>query len=308
MNNITPEIPLVITSNFILILVYALFFSRESERKASRPNIVVILADDLGYSDLGCFGSEISTPNIDSLAAQGLIFTNFYTAATCSPSRAMLLTGTDNHIAGLGDMAERTPSIPQQVGQPGYEGYLNNRVVSISQLLKDVGYHTYIAGKWHLGLTPEQSPTAKGFERSFACLDAYADHFNPDERDHPFWEDGQYAHYPKNRYSADVYTDKMLGFIDSNLSDQKPFFLYAAFTTPHWPLQAPARFIEKYKGFYDIGYDSLRGQRFKALQKKGFVASDVRLPPLTGCQRKFIQHLKPPTSAMAFAVGNSTAN
>ena len=246
----------------------------------ARPNIVLIVADDLGFSDLGCFGSEISTPNIDSLARHGQIFTSFYTAATCSPSRAMLLTGTDHHLAGLGNMAERVIGIQEQRGQPGYEGYLNNKVVSVSQLLKDVGYHTYIAGKWHLGTTPEQSPSAKGFERSFALMEAAANHFNPDTRSYPFWEDGHFSTYPDGKYSTDVYTDKLISFINGGLSDKKPFFLYAAYTAPHWPLQAPAEFIQKYKGKYDAGFDSLRSSRFNGLKRKGIVAGDVKMPKL----------------------------
>lgn len=264
----------------ILLLICSLFLTFKKQQETKRPNIVLIVADDLGYSDLECFGSEIATPNIDALAREGQIFTSFYTAAACSPSRAMLLTGTDNHIAGLGNMAEHVNYFPQQTGQPGYEGYLNNRVVCIAQLMKDNGYHTYIAGKWHLGLTPEQSPTAKGFERSFALLDAYANHFHPDTHANPFWEDGHYAEYPNGQYSSDVYTDKMIHFIQQDHADNKPFFLYAAYTAPHWPLQAPPSFIEKYSGQYDIGYDSLRIVRFHALQAKGIIANDVQLPPL----------------------------
>src|SRR5215831_4352490 len=189
----------------ISVLFSWLFCSFTKGKDEKRPNIVLIVADDLGYSDLGCFGSEISTPNIDALASQGQIFTNFYTAAACSPSRAMLLSGNDNHIAGFGDMAERTPSIPAEIGKPGYEGYLNKKVICIAQLMKDAGYHTYISGKWHLGVTPDQSPTAKGFERSFALLDAYANHFIPDKRESHFWEDGNYTEYPDGQYSTDLY-------------------------------------------------------------------------------------------------------
>ena len=271
--------------NLILIILCCLFFSFEKNKSEKRPNIVLILADDLGFSDLGCFGSEIATPNIDALAKQGQIFTSFYTAAACSPSRAMLLSGTDNHIAGLGDMAERVPYIREEIGQPGYEGFLNDKVVSVAQLIKDKGYHTYMAGKWHLGLTPDQSPITKGFQRSFTLLEACANHFMPDMRDASFWEDGHTAQYPNGRFSADVYTDKMIGFIKENREDKRPFFLYAAYTSPHWPLQAPAEFIEKYHGVYDIGYDSLRSMRFHALQQKGIVAKDVILPeppPLKG--------------------------
>ena len=234
----------------------------------------------MGYSDLGCFGSEIATPNIDALARAGQLFANFYTESTCSPSRAMLLSGTDNHIAGLGDMAERMVSIPREIGKPGYEGYLNNKVVSVAQLLKGAGYHTYIAGKWHLGLTADQSPYAKGFERSFALMDAYADHFNPDTRFTSFWEDTNFISYPNGHYSSDLYTDKMIGFLKQDHADQKPFFLYAAYTAPHWPLQAPQEFLDKYHGVYDIGYDSLRILRFNGLKQKGLVGESASLPNL----------------------------
>lgn len=268
------------TGYLILIILCCLFYSFDKQKQEKRPNIVLILADDLGFSDLGCFGSEIATPNIDALARHGQIFSSFYTAATCSPSRAMLLTGTDNHIAGLGNMAEQVPNFPEQVGQPGYEGYLNDKVVSVAQLMKDAGYHTYIAGKWHLGMTPDQSPSAKGFERSFSLLDACANHFTPDTRANSFWEDGHFTQYPEGKYSNDLYTDKMIRFIKEDRKDKKPFFLYAAYTSPHWPLQAPPEYIEKYHGVYDIGYDSLRSLRFHSLKEKGIVARDVRLPEL----------------------------
>lgn len=244
------------------------------------PNIVLIVADDLGFSDLGCFGSEISTPNIDALAKHGQLFSSFYTTATCSPTRAMLLTGTDNHIAGLGNMAERSIDIPSQRGKPGYEGYLNNRVVSVSQLLKDAGYHTYMAGKWHLGLTAEQSPKAKGFERSFTLMEAYANHFYPDKRSNSFWEDDHFANYPEGKFSTDFYTDKLIQFIEEDKADKNPFFLYAAYTAPHWPLQAPKEYIDKFKGKYDIGYDSLRVLRLQGLKDKGIINKQVALPKL----------------------------
>jgi arylsulfatase A-like enzyme len=269
-------------SYLILIILSCFFCSCKSEHKPlvkKTPNIVLIVADDLGYTDIGCFGSEIATPNIDALASQGQIFTHFYTAATCSPTRAMLLSGTDNHIAGLGDMAERSVSIAEERGQPGYEGYLNDRVVSVAQLLKDAGYHTYLAGKWHLGLTPEQSPEAKGFERSFALMDAYSNHYYPDSRD-SFWEDDHFSRYPEGQYSTDLYTDKLISYIRTDHQDNKPFFLYAAYTSPHWPLQAPLEYIEKYHGVYDIGYDSLRILRFEGLKKKKIITEDIMLPEL----------------------------
>ncbi|MGV8878248.1 MAG: arylsulfatase [Sphingobacteriaceae bacterium] len=279
-------------NKILLILVSYLLFSWQ-QKPAKVPNIVLILVDDLGYSDVGCFGSEIATPNINALAKHGQIFTNFYTAATCSPSRAMLLTGTDNHIAGLGNMAEHVNNFPKQIGHPGYEGFLNNKVVSIAQLMKDAGYHTYISGKWHLGLTPEQSPSAKGFERSFTLLNAASNHFYP-ENETSFWEDGKYAAYPGGQYSTNLYTDKLLRFIQQDHGDRKPFFLYAAYTAPHWPLQAPPEYIEKYHGKYDIGYDSLRILRFNALKEKGFIAEGVTLPQLPAVKGSLYHITKEP--------------
>jgi arylsulfatase A-like enzyme len=153
-----------------------------------RPNFLVIVADDLGFSDLSCFGGEIKTPNLDKLAQQGVRFTDFHAAAACSPSRAMIMTGTDHHIAGLGNLIEwtnvsgqndtnGTMSTAPQRGMPGYEGYLNDRVATLPEILRDAGYETFMAGKWHLGLTPERSPNARGFERSFAHLPACSNHY-----------------------------------------------------------------------------------------------------------------------------------
>lgn len=240
---------------------------------------MLIVADDLGFSDLGCFGSEIATPNIDALARQGQIFTNFYTAAVCSPTRAMLLSGTDNHMAGLGNMAEQIHQIPQQNGKAGYEGHLNDKVISVAQLIKDQGYHTYMAGKWHLGWTADQSPKAKGFERSFALLDGSANHYYP-HSSRTYWEDDHFGAYPKGLYSTDFYTDKLIQFINKDRGDDQPFFLYAAYTSPHWPLQAPAEYIEKYKGKYAIGYDSLRILRLAGLKQKGIINRNAQIPEL----------------------------
>ena len=160
-----------------------------------RPNIVIILGDDMGFADMGSFGSEIKTPNLDSLAKDGVRFTNFYTHASCSPTRSMLLSGVDTHLNGLGNMDEWTA--PNQRGVAGYEGYLNNRVVTLPQLLKDAGYHTYMVGKWHLGKAPEQIPAARGFERDFSLLDgagSYWDmtNFTGASPQSVFTEDGRY--------------------------------------------------------------------------------------------------------------------
>ena len=165
--------------------------------RSQRPNIVILLADDMGFSDMGMFGSEIQTPNLDALAKEGARFTNFYTHASCSPTRSMLLTGTDTHRNGLGNMDEWTA--PNQVGVPGYEGYLNNRVVTLPQLLKDAGYHTYMVGKWHMGKAPDKIPAARGFERDFTLLDgagSYWDmtNFTAASPMSNYTEDGQVPH------------------------------------------------------------------------------------------------------------------
>jgi arylsulfatase len=148
------------------VAVFLLLFTGASiAQQSERPNFLLIVADDMGYSDLGSYGGEINTPVLDKLAQQGTRYTDFYVAPTCSVTRSMLLSGTDNHVAGLGNMA--SVIAPNQVGQPGYEGALNQRVASVAELLQDNGYHTYIAGKWHLGYKPDQIPHARGFERDF---------------------------------------------------------------------------------------------------------------------------------------------
>ena len=270
-----------------LILLLSLFspflYSYQDSQNGEagkKPNIILIVADDLGFSDLGCFGSEISTPNIDALAITGQIFTNFHTAPTCSPTRAMLLSGTDNHMAGLGSMAEFIPRTTNQQDQPGYEGYLNDKVISVAQLIKTQGYHTYIAGKWHLGLTPEQSPLAHGFERSYTLLNGAANHYQPDPKRRLFWDDNDYTEYPNGRYSTELYTDKLIEFIENDRNDEKPFFLFAAYTSPHWPLQVPEEFMTKYRGRYSIGYDSLRSLRFGSLKENGIIPKRLLLPEL----------------------------
>jgi arylsulfatase A-like enzyme len=243
-----------------------------------RPNILLIVADDMGYSDLGAFGGEIPTPHMDKLAKSGVILTNFYASPTCSPTRAMLLSGVDHHLAGLGSMAETLT--PNQQGKPGYEGYLNSRVVSVASVLRDAGYHTYMAGKWHLGYADDQSPMARGFERSYALLQGAGHHFNDNgvEANEPkstYREDDKIVKRPNGVYSTDLWERKLLGFIDSNHGDGKPFFAYLAYTAPHWPLQAPTEAIRKYKGKYDVGYDVIRRQRLERMRKLGIIPKDA---------------------------------
>jgi arylsulfatase len=248
------------------------------EIAAKRKHIVVIVADDLGYSDLGCFGSELPTPNIDHLASQGMVLTAFYTAPTCSPTRAMLLTGIDHHIAGMGNMVEfRTP---RQDGKDGYEGFLNDRVVCVAELLAKAGYHTAITGKWHLGYEDSHIPSAMGFQRSWVLLNGWADHFEP-EPGRFFNADGKDTTYPVGVYATEHYTTKAIEFIHDAHAQQKPLFLYVAYTAPHWPLQAPEDTIAKYRGKYSLGYDWLRKQRTAGLEKLQIIPAGVRVVPST---------------------------
>ncbi|GAM86728.1 hypothetical protein ANO11243_047470 [Dothideomycetidae sp. 11243] len=278
-----------------------------------RPNFLVIVADDLGFSDLSCFGGEIRTPNIDKLASNGIRFTDFHAAAACSPSRAMIMTGTDHHIAGLGNLIEWTNRSGQnaptkdnqkyfdtapQRGAPGYEGYLNERVVTLPEILRDNGYLTLMAGKWHLGLTPERSPKARGFEKSFAHLPACSNHYayEPQRTDGDripgfmtmsfialHSEDGEYVKkLPNGWYSSDGYGDKMLSYLQQRHSekDDRPFFAYYPFTAPHWPLQAPDEYIAHYKGVYDDGPDALRLRRLDRMKEMGLCPHDVEPHPV----------------------------
>ncbi len=246
-----------------------------------RPNVVIILGDDLGYSDMGSFGGEIRTPNLDSLANAGVRFTNFYTHATCSPTRSVLLTGVDNHQNGLGNMDEWTA--PNQRGAVGYEGYLSNRVATLPQLLKGAGYHTYMVGKWHLGKQPDQIPAARGFERDFTLLDgagSYWDmtNFTAAAPKSVFTEDGRYlTRLPDDYYATKTYTDKLISFIDANRGDGKPFFAYVAHQAPHDPYHLPKEWRNRHVGEYDKGWDAVRQERLKRQVELGIMPPGTKL-------------------------------
>jgi arylsulfatase len=246
-----------------------------------RPNIVIILADDMGFADMGAFGSEIRTPNLDSLASKGVRFTNFYTNPTCSPTRATLLSGVDTHRNGLGNMDEWTA--PNQRGAVGYEGYLNNRVATLPQLLRGAGYHTYMVGKWHLGKAPELIPAARGFERDFSLLDgagSYWDmtNFTGASPLSVFTEDGRYlTKLPDDYYATKTYTDKLIGFIDANRGDGKPFFAYVAHQAPHDPYHLPRDWRNRHVGEYDKGWDAVRAERLKRQVELGIMPAGTQL-------------------------------
>lgn len=258
-----------------------------------KPNLLLIVADDMGYSDLGCFGGEIRTPNIDALAARGLRATDFYVAPSCSPTRSMLLTGTDSHIAGIGNMAEWTG--PTQRGKPGYEGYLNPRVVTVATLLRDSGYHTYMAGKWHLGERAEHWPAVRGFEREFSLLQGAGSHWAdmlgllPSEPKVSYTRNGeQVAQLPGGYYSSKDLTDFIIRSIDDHAPDGKPFFAYLAYQAPHGPLAVPEDWRDKYRGRYDKGYDAIREERLVRQKELGVIGQDVvgfpRLPSIPAWQ------------------------
>lgn len=258
-----------------------------AETPRSQPNILFLLADDLGFSDLGAFGGEIATPNLDTLAAEGRLLLNHHSAFTCAPTRAMINAGTDQHVTGIGNQSIK----PFQRGQPGYEGFLNDRSLYLAELLGDGGYHTYIAGKWHLGEDEGQLPPDRGYERSYVLLPGVGNHFGP-RPDAPvpsdtaqlggliqvaYREDGQPVTPPADFFSSTFYTDKLIEYIESNRGDGQPFFAFATYTAPHWPLQAPDDFIDRYQGRYDQGWEVIRQARVERQKALGLFPNEF--PP-----------------------------
>ena len=242
----------------------------------SRPNILLIMADDLGYADLGIMGSEIPTPNLDELAKNGMLLTDFYANATCSPTRSMLMSGTDNHLAGLGGMSQ-PPGVAYQ-DQPGYFGHLNFKVASLADLMTDAGYNTYMTGKWHLGSEEFNGPRARGFKRSFISLNGAA-HLGPWSWTGPVdadYRDGEeLVHVNDDFYSTRFYTHRMMEYIEEDREYGKPFFAWLAYTAPHYPLQAPKESIEQFNGRYDDGFEVLYRERFENQKKLGLIPPDI---------------------------------
>ena len=258
-----------------------------------RPNILLIVTDDMGFTDLGSFGSEIPTPNLDELAYGGIRLTNFHAAPACAPARAMLLSGMDNHEAGIGSMnikrffdngAEPVQS-STGYGLPGYEGYLSHRVAALPEVLRDAGYHTYMAGKWDLGraLVDETNPVGRGFESSFVQTTGTALHLRPADggahggirRADPLvyrenWD--VVTDLPEDYFSTEAYTDKIIEYIDANRGDGRPFFAYLALSAPHWPLQVPEDWLDRFAGHYDEGYDVLRDRRVERARELGIIS------------------------------------
>ena len=245
-----------------------------------RPNILLIVVDDVGYSDLGAYGSEIRTPNIDALASEGMMLTQFHVFPNCGPTRGSMMSGVDPHRAGMGGNHE--VAAENQKGQPGYEGHLREDVVTPAQLLRDAGYHTYMTGKWHLGKGPN-NPVSRGFEKSFALMNGAASHWADQGAIIPgartvYTKDGRpVEELPDDFYSSDFYTEELISYIDSN--DDAPFFAYLSFTAPHNPLHVPAAYSEKYRGRFDAGWDALAKQRLDRMKALGLVDKSLEPQP-----------------------------
>ena len=219
-----------------------------------QPNIVVVLTDDLGYSDTGPYGSEIRTPTLDGLAAAGFVATNFYVAPRGGPTRAMLMTGVDHHLAGFGGLRG------QRQGTRGYEGHLTPNVVSVATVLQNAGYRTYMAGKWELGEEASARPAAHGFDETFALLDDAASHWadrgtlTPGRELALFSRNGELLEgLPDDHFSTHAYTDFLIEHLAADRDDERPFFAYLAFQAPHSPLAVPEDWRDRYAGRYDGG-------------------------------------------------------
>lgn len=271
---------------FPLYIVFAILLTSctgnhsKQEPVAKKPNVLIIVADDLGYSDIAPFGGNIATPTIGKLANEGVLFSNFHVLPTCSPTRSALLTGNDNHVAGLGIMSEVDYPALHQLGLPGYSGHLSNIVVTIPEVLSGNGYHTYMTGKWHLGEGEGGDPHDRGFEETYILGTGGGSHFNDRKPLAPpqhmiYTRNGKEEEPPKDFYSTKNYTDSMIRFIDTHKADGKPFFGYLAYTAVHDPLHAPKEYIDKYKGKFDMGWDSLWSLRLKNLQALGIVSKEI---------------------------------
>ena len=250
--------------------------------KTSPPNIVIIMTDDMGFSDLGCYGSEIETPNLDGLAAKGLRFTQFYNTARCCPTRASLLTGLYAHQAGVGGMTgDAGPR------RPGYRGRLMERCVTMAEVLGPAGYRTFQTGKWHLGSKEESWwPTGRGFDRCYGCPQGGGFYFRPSAfhaersvvRDNEVLYDRK-TDPPPGWYSTDAWTEEGLKFVHEAVDMKKPFLWYLAHNAPHWPLKAKPEDIAKYRGRYKVGWDKIRERRYKRLIELGMIDKNWKLSP-----------------------------
>ena len=280
-----------VTKLFTLLLCALLVSCGDSGQQdrtsPPRPNVLVILADDLGFSDLGIYGSEIPTPNIDALAASGTLLTNFYANATCAPSRSMLLSGMDSHAVGYGFNPSAARRLPVLTGEPGYSGNWPAPINSFVNQFSDADYYTFMAGKWHQGGGQEANPLARGFQKAFYLLEGGASHFADAAGQTSaapvasYFEDGEpLSALPADFYSSQFYVSKILDFLEQQpADDDRPFFGYLAFTAPHWPLQVPDEWLNRFAGHYDAGWEVIRDTRIEAAKAKGLIPSNADVPP-----------------------------
>lgn len=270
--------------NSLLLFSIFLFASGcKYQETYNRPNIVLIMADDMGYSDLGCYGSEIATPNIDRLAKNGIRFNRFYNNTRCCPTRASLLTGLYPHNAGIGNMI-----LPAgKEGELGpFQGYLSRNAVTLAEALKSSGYHSYLSGKWHVGEAAGNWPLKRGFEHYFGLISGASSYFeiikNQDRVRQMVLDNSPWEPPSEGFYMTDEITNYAINWINEhNKHYETPFFLYVAYTAPHWPIHALPEDIAKYEGVYDIGWDSIRTNRFKNLKKIGLIGetTDLSIKP-----------------------------
>lgn len=267
-------------SRIFLLVGVVLFLASEARAQVDRPNFVVILVDDAALMDFGVYGGEAATPNIDALAASGMLFTQHRATPFCAPSRAMLLSGMDNHLAGLGTIREVLP--PEFRKYPGYTMALNPGVETIATKLKRAGYRTYMTGKWHLGHGDGELPIDHGFDRSFLVDASGADHWEdkpylPYYQYVPWFEDGDPADMPDDFYSSTLFVEKMLEYLRTDEGREEPFFAYVAFLAIHIPVQAPKAYTDKYIDTYQDGWDAIRERRWQRAQEIGLVRNGAPL-------------------------------
>jgi len=273
-----------------LLLLVGATSPAASAPQGHRPNVVIFMIDDAAFTDLGVYGGEARTPSIDALAARGAMFTSHHSSPLCSPSRAMLLTGIDNHRTGVATIEEVLP--PEQAGKPGYSLSLEPGVLTIADRLEAAGYRTYMTGKWHLGHGPGQLPNGHGFDRSLALDASGADNWAPKPympyyQTAPWFEDGEPAVMPESYYSSEMIVDRMLGYLSADAQRDEPFLAYVAFQAVHIPVQAPQQFIDGYAGRFDAGWDVLRRERWQRARDRGLVSPDAPFEPQPASLRRW---------------------
>lgn len=269
----------------LLGLIAVVPMSAISEKKSERPNIVLIMVDDMGYSDIGCYGSEIETPNLDGLAANGIRFTRFYNSARCCPTRASLMTGLAPHQAGIGHMTNSPGKKTKDGTPPAYQGFMNKNCVTLGEVLKSAGYNTLMTGKWHLSgnQSKDNWPIQRGFDKYYGCISGATEFFMPEHPRGMFRGNEAEEVTDPTFYTTDAFTDNAMRFIkEASTKNNDPFFLYLAYTAPHCPLQAPKETFEKYRGKYIVGWDKLRAERHQRQIEMGIVDPKWELPENDG--------------------------